>query len=48
MSSLFQVNYHSGELQTKNGGGFPRRTTVVSFRSRTKAWAIDREQVMSG
>ena len=30
-----QVENYSGGLQMKNGGGFPLRRTVVSFRWRT-------------
>ena len=35
VSGLLQVNSRNGRLQIKNGCGFPRRMTVVSFRWRT-------------
>ena len=44
MSNELQVDNYSGLPQVKKGGSFPRKTTVVSLRSRTRAWAIDREQ----
>ena len=31
VSGLLQLNVYSGWLQMINGGGFPRRTTVVRF-----------------
>ena len=37
VSGLLQVDNHSRWLQMKNGGSFPRRRRVVSFRWRTTA-----------
>ena len=37
ISGLLQVNNYSGRLQMENGGGFPRRLSVVNFRWRTTA-----------
>ena len=39
-----QVKRYGCRLQMKTGGCVPRRTTVESFRWRTKHWAIDGEQ----
>ena len=37
VSGLLQVSNYCGWLQMENGGGHPRRTTVVSFIWRTTA-----------
>ena len=46
VSGLLQVNNHSRWL--KNGGGFPLRMTVVSFRWRTTALGYRRRKTVVG
>ena len=45
---MLQVNNYSGLLQMKNGGGFPRKTTVVSLRWRTTALGYRRRTTVVG
>ena len=48
VNGLLLVNIHSGWLQIKNGGGIPRRKTVVSFIWRTTALGYRRRTTVVG
>ena len=48
MRGVLQVNNYNSWFQMKNGGDFPRRTTVVSFRWRTAALGCRRRTTVVG
>ena len=48
MGGELQVEKYSCRRQMKNGGGFPRRTTVVSFKWKTTALGCGRRTAVVG